>query len=212
LSSEKDSIVKSLAVDLGLSGTYAEELCSAAALDKAKAPSSLSQSELAALFSSLQRLLSMKPSPVAILDGSGRVAEVFPFPTAETAAVKTKSFSSFNEAVEALAVGQLESSFSSSRESPSLRRIRELEIAIGQQQSTIAGMEKAANEATAAAEAIYVHYQGVKGILDDYNALRKTFSPEQLREYFKPNKFVKNIDEKTGTIALEIEDKSNGAQ
>ncbi|MBI2143089.1 NFACT family protein, partial [Candidatus Woesearchaeota archaeon] len=67
LSSEKDSVVKALAVDLGLSGAYAEELCSAAVIDKDKKPQQLSQSELAALFSSLQKLLSRKPSPVAIL-------------------------------------------------------------------------------------------------------------------------------------------------
>ncbi len=205
LSSEKDSVVKALAVDLGLSGTYAEELCLAAGVDKAKKPSQLSQSELAAIFSSLQKLLSREPSPTAILDDSNNPVEVFPFPTAVAAAAKTKAFSSFNESVEALSLRQLESSVSSLRESPSLRRIRELEIAIEQQKATISGMEKAVNEATSAAEAIYTHYQDVKGILDDYNTLRKTFTSEQLHEYFKSNKLVKNIDEKTGTITLEIQ-------
>ncbi len=204
LSSEKDSVVKALAVDLGLSGAYAEELCLAAAVDKSEKPQQLSQSELAAIFSSLQKLLSRKPSPTAILDDSNNPVEVFPFPTAVAAAAKTKPFSSFNEAVEALSLRQLESSVLSLRESPSLRRIRELEIAIEQQKATISGMGKAVNEATSAAEAIYTHYQDVKGVLDDYNKLRKTFTPEQLREYFRSNKKVVSIDEKTGQITLEI--------
>ncbi len=204
LSSGKDSAVKALAVDLGLSGSYAEELCSAVGVDKAKAPSSLSQQELGRLFSSLQQLLSRKPSPLAVLDDSNNVVEVFPFPTASATAAKTKPFSSFNEAVEALLLRQLESSSSALRESPSLRRIRELEIAIGQQKATIIEMEKAAGENTRIAELIYEHYQDVKQILDDYNALRKTFTPEQLREYFKSNKKVFSIDEKTGTVTLEL--------
>lgn len=205
LSSGKDSVVKALAVDLGLSGAYAEELCSAAAVDKSKNPQQLSQSELAALFSSLQKLLSMKSSPVAIIDGNSSVVEVFPFPVAAASAVKSKPISSFNDAVEALAMRQMESSVSSLRESPSLRRIKELEIAIEQQKATIAGMGKVVSEATAAAEAIYTHYQDVKGVLDDYNKLRKAFTPEQLREYFKSNKKVVSLDEKTGQVTLEIQ-------
>lgn len=204
LSSEKDSVVKALAVDLSLSGSYAEELCLTARVDKAKAPSSLSeQQELNRLFSSLQQLLSKKPSPMAVLDDNSNVVEAFPFPTAFAAALRTKPFPSFNEAVEALAMRQIESS--SRESSSSLRLIRELEIATKQQKATIAEMEQVVSEATAAAEAVYTHYQDVKRILDDYNTLRKTFTPEQLREYFKPNKLVKSIDEKTGTITLEIE-------
>lgn len=209
LSSEKDSVVKSLAVDLGLSGSYAEELCTAAGVDKAKAPSSLSQQELDRVFSSLRQLLSRKPSPVAVLDGSGSVVEVFLFPTMFAAAARTKPFPSFNEAVEVLAMRQLESLNLASRESPSLRRIKELEIAIEQQKAMVVSMEKAVAENTMAAEAIYTRYQDVKRILDDYNRLRKTFTPEQLREYFKPNKLVKSIDGKTGTVTLEIEDESD---
>lgn len=205
LSSARDSAVKALAVDLGLSGSYAEELCSAAAVDKSKSPRQLSESELVALFSSLQKLLSAKPSPIAVLDGSGAVVEVFPFQTASAAAAKTKPFSSFNEAVEAIMMQQLDSSALASRESPSLRRIKELEIAIEQQKATISGMDKAVKEATAVAEAIYTHYQDVKGILDDYNRLRRTFTPEQLREYFKSNRKVVSIDEKTGTITVELQ-------
>lgn len=212
LSSEKDSVVKALAVDLGLSGSYAEELCLTAAVEKAKKPAQLSPAELTILFSSLQQLLSRKPSPIAVLDGSSSVVEVFPFPTVSAAAAKTKPFSSFNEAVEALSLRQFESSFSASREFPSLRRIKELEIAIGQQKAMMVEMEKVVNEATAAAEAVYTHYQDVRRILDDYNTLRKTFTPEQLREYFKSNKKVVSIDEKTGTIMLEIEDGSGGNQ
>ena len=204
LSSEKDSVVKALAVDLGLSGVYAEELCAVAEIDKSKSPSQLSQAELSSLFSSLQRLLSRKPQPLAILDGSNSPAEAFPFQTAASAAAKTLPFGSFNEAVEAVSLRQLDSSALSSEKSFSTRKVRELEIAIAQQNATVAEMEKVVKEATAAAELIYTYYQEVRQILDDYNKLRKTFTPEQLREYFSSSKIVKSIDEKTGTITLEV--------
>lgn len=204
LSSEKDSVVKALAVDLGLSGVYAEELCTTAKIDKAKNPSQMSQGEMEKLYSSLRQLLSRKLEPIAILDSSGTAIEAFPFRIAAAAGMKTKAFQSFSQAVEAVMVSRLESSVLSSRESLSSRRIKEMEFAIGQQKATISEMEKAVMENTRAAELIYEHYQDVKQILDDYSRLRKTFTREQMREYFGSNKKIKSIDEKTGTITLEL--------
>ena len=204
LSSEKDSVVKALAVDLGLSGAYAEELCTAASIDKAKSPALLSPGELKELYSALQKLLSRKPEPIAILDSSGRVAVAFPFKVAASAGLETKPFQSFSQAVESVMVSRLESSISSSRESSSSKRIKEVEFTIGQQKAAIGEMEKAAKENTRAAELIYEHYLAVKQVLDDYNRLRKTFTKEQLREYFASNSKIKDIDEKTGTITIEL--------
>ena len=204
LSSEKDSIVKALAVDCGLSGAYAEEVCSAASVDKLNKPSQLSQAESGRLFSSLKELLSRKLQPLAVLD-NGSIVEAFPFPTAATTIAKIKPFPSFNNAVEALLLLMLESSISASRTSKSSRQVKEMEIAILQQKATIAEMEKGVRENTRAAELIYEHYQDVKQILDDYNRLRRTFTPEQLREYFAANRKIKSIDEKAGTITLEID-------
>ena len=204
LSSEKDSIVKALAVDCGLSGAYAEEVCSAASVDKLKKPSQLSQAECGKLFSSLKELLSRKLQPLAVLD-NGSIVEAFPFPTSAASEAKTRPFPSFNNAVEALFLSMLESSISASRTSKSSRQVKEMEIALEQQKATIAEMEKGVKENTRAAELIYEHYQDVKQVLDDYNRLRKTFTPEQLREYFAANRKIKSIDEKTGTITLELD-------
>ncbi len=204
LSSKKDSVVKALAIDLGLSGIYAEELCASASVDKSKKPQQLSQQEIQGLFSSLQQLLSRKPSPIAILDDSSSVIDVFPFPTASAAATITKSFPSFNEAVEAVALPQLEAAAFSSKTAAFSGQIKELETVIGQQRAAVAELSKAAGEATKAAEFIYEHYMEIKQVLEDYNRLRKAFTPDQLKEYFSSNKLVRNIDEKTGQITLEI--------
>ncbi len=209
LSSGKDSVVKCLATDLGLSGTYAEELCSSASVDKLKGPSALSEKELGQLFFSLQKLLSAKPNPIAVIDDNGRISEVFPFPPAAAATAKTRQFASFNEAVEALSLLQLQSSISAPGEAALSRKIREMEIAIGQQEAMIAGMQTAAEENRKAAELIYLHYQEIRQVLDDYNRLRKVFTPEQLREYFSSNKKIVSIDEKTGTVVLEIPEDGN---
>ncbi len=173
LSSEKDSVVKALAVDFGLSGIYAEKLCSEAAVAKDKRPQQLSQQDLGSLYSALQQLLSKK-QPV-------------------------------NAALEANATAQLTAASLSSKTAAFSGQMKELEIAIGQQKAAVGNLAAAAKEATVAAEAIYLHYQEIKQVLDDYNGLRKTFTPEQLREYFSSNKLVKSIDEKTGQITLEIQ-------
>ncbi|MBI2140866.1 NFACT family protein [Candidatus Woesearchaeota archaeon] len=172
LSSGKDSVVKALAVDLGLSGFYAEELCLAAAIAKDKKPQQLSQQDLSSLYSALQQLLSRK-QPI-------------------------------NAALEAKAAAHIAETSLSSKTAPYSRQMKELEIAVERQKTAVSELGKAAQEATKAAEFIYEHYMEIRQILDDYNRLRKTFTPEQLREYFSSNKLIKSIDEKTGQIALEI--------
>ncbi len=204
LSSGKSSVVKVMAVDVGLSGTYAEEVCSIARLEKDRQPKELSASEIGLLYSSLQQLLSRKSEPIAALDDKNAIREVFPFPLKSFSAASIKSFDSFNDAVSSSVLLLLESSAVSERQASFNRRIRELEIAIEQQKATIIAMERVVQESTAVAEAIYLNYAEVKQILDDYNLLRKTFTPVQLREYFKSDKKVVSIDEKTGTITLEL--------
>ncbi|MBI2580889.1 NFACT family protein [Candidatus Woesearchaeota archaeon] len=176
LSSEKDSVVKAMAVDLGLSGTYAEQLCSSAAVDKSKKPSQLSQPELQKLYLSLRKLLSRK-QPI-------------------------------NAALEAKATAHLAEASLSSKTAAFSGQVKELEIAIGQQKAAVAEFARAAQEATKSAEFIYEHYMEIRQVLDDYNRLRKTFTPDQLREYFSSSKLVKSIDEKTGQVTLEIDGNS----
>ncbi len=204
LSSEKDSVVKALAVDVGLSGGYAEELCATAGIAKAGRPMQLSQAGMERVYLSLRELLSRKPAPVAVLGGDGNTVEAFPFPVAASAAARVRQFDSFNDAVMAVAVRQLEAVSVSSQESSFGRKIREFEIAIEQQKAMIQGMVNAVDENTRAAELIYEHYLDVKQALDDYNRLRKIFTPEQLRDYFKGNKKVVSIDEKTGAVVVEL--------
>ncbi len=204
LPSEKDFVVKSLAADIGLGGPYAEEICSMAGVDKLKQPGKVSKPEAWKLFSSLQLLLSRKLEPIGVLDDKGAVIEAFPFPVSALDKVKTASFPSFSEAVAAISLRLLDSSAEAMRTSPSTRKITEMEFAIAQQKATIQGMHIAAAESTASAEAIYLHYADVKQVIDDYLKLRKTFTPEQLKEYFKSNKKIISIDEKTGTITLEL--------
>jgi len=204
LSSEKDSAVKCMATELGLSGVYSEELCARASVDKQKKPSQLSNPELQQLFSSLKSIIAEKPNPVAVLDDKGRITDVFPFQLSATANSPTKPFQSFNEAVESISLQQLQSSATAPEQAALSRKIKEMEIAIEQQKATIAGMDAAVKENSQAAEVIYLHYQEVKQVMDDYNKFRKMLTLEQLREYFGSNRIVKSIDEKTGTVILEI--------
>jgi predicted ribosome quality control (RQC) complex YloA/Tae2 family protein len=212
LSSGKDSLVKCLAIDLGLSGAYAEEVCAQASVDKNLKPSALSDSLLQQLFSSLNTLLLKKPSPVAILDEKGLILEAFPFAVFAASKASTKEFSTFNELVLELSK-QLRGRVISPMEASLSRKIREMEFALEQQNSTIKGMEISAKENSRIAEFIYENYQEIHQILDDYNKLRKSFTKDQLTEYFGCHKIFRNIDLKTGIIEFEIEEtkKENAA-
>lgn len=60
--SDKQNLVKALAMDFGLGGVYAEKLCSLAGLDKNKKPSDIDDKDVKKLFEAVKELKSSKPS------------------------------------------------------------------------------------------------------------------------------------------------------
>jgi predicted ribosome quality control (RQC) complex YloA/Tae2 family protein len=64
--SKKENLVKTLAIDLGLGGVYAEELCMIAKIDKNLKSNQLSDTEIDSIHSAIQTLSSKEMSPQII--------------------------------------------------------------------------------------------------------------------------------------------------
>jgi len=101
--SDKDELVKTLAVDVGIGGAYAEEACLIASVDKTVNPVDASDEALKKVFDSILELVKkakyLPLSPRVIMSGDS-VFDVTPFPLKFYEAKVSKDFQSFNEALD----------------------------------------------------------------------------------------------------------------
>lgn len=195
-SSKKDSIVKTLAVNIGLGGIYAEELCIISKIEKTK--SKLSLQDISVLYKILKSLLRKKIKANTVDN------EVLPFELEFFKNRKKIFYASFNEAMDAELSKAIKEKQVSDVNQVKNKELERINIILQQQQTTIDGLEKSSEENQRKGEFIYEHYEEVKKILDDINKAREKFSWNEIKEKLKGHKVVKQINEKEGKITIEI--------
>ena len=152
----KDSVVKFLAVDLGLSGTYAEEICLRARIDKNKEPKKATDEERKGILETIKAIMETKPNPVVFLKNS-EITDAVPFELEIYSGLEKRYFESYGEAIE----------FASPKEkiSETQARINNIKRIISEQEAKMAEMEKEAEESRRKGELIYENYAKVKSAL-----------------------------------------------
>jgi len=191
--SKKDSIVKTLAIDLGLGGLYAEELCKRADLDKSKKKPD--DKEMGKLFKELKGLFNEKVKANKFGD------ELFPF---ELACGTEKHYESFNKVLDDVltekVVKEVQDKFVKEKQTKEDRT----KLIIKKQEERATALERGSKENHRKGELIYEHYNEIKELLDSINADRKKMSWDELKKKYKKNKLVKSIDEKKGILVVDF--------
>ena len=190
--SDKESIVKSLAIDFSLGGTYAEEALARAKVTKDKKQSDLTGKEQKQITQAVQGLFQEHISAQA----SGSTITPFTLITKEP---KT-SYPSFSSAIDAQFTKPPEHKEVEAHK----EKIAKIDIIINEQQQKITGFEKSAEENQRKGEVIYEHYTEIKEILSTINDARKKYTWKEIKERVKGHETIKEIDEKKGTITLEF--------
>ena len=72
------------------------------------------------------------------------------------------------------------------------------------QEAKIIELQKSADENQRKGEAIYEKYQLAFSILEEIKKARKTHSWKEIKEKLKGHKIIKEVNEKTGEIVLDI--------
>jgi predicted ribosome quality control (RQC) complex YloA/Tae2 family protein len=195
----KDSLVKALAVDLGLGGVYAEELCLLSSLNKLSKPQLLGIDGIKKILSSWQQLLKKKPQPVVVFKDK-TMHDVVPFPLRYYDGLEQKEFNSYNEALDFALTKAVLDEEKQLRERPKQQAIAALERRISEQRQMIQTLSKAVEENTRKGELMYEHYQELQQLLSAVKS--KKSSLQQLKE---KHKILKNLDEKTWRITVELQ-------
>ncbi len=198
--SELNMGVKSLAVGLGFGGLYARELCALAKIDDSK--EKFTKTDLKKLFSSLQDLIKKGSSLNPIVCKS----EIFPFKLESTncESEETKSFETFSTAIDSVFSKKILSSHTDAQLSTRNSALDKIKRIVNQQKRTIKGLEVSAKENQEKGEAIYHRYQELDAILKELNLIRKKHTWEEIKEKLKGHKTIKLIDDKNGTITVDI--------
>ncbi len=191
---KRESIVKALAIDLGLGGPYAEELCFRSGVDKSKKKADKKDAD--ALFDKLREMLSEQ---IKANKAENRI-----YPIELKTQKPEKLYNSFNSALdeelsEAIATGQKNEKLKSWQ-----KKISSIKKILEKQEADIEKFKREHDEAKRKGELIFENYAAIKEILDELNKAMKKYSLKDIKEKLKGHKTIKELNEKEKAIVIEL--------
>ncbi|NQU79191.1 fibronectin/fibrinogen-binding protein [Candidatus Woesearchaeota archaeon] len=206
IGSDKESVVKALAIDFGIGGVYSEEICIIAGVDKALKPVQLSDVECRGLFSAAKSILSCAMNPIIYYSDKEKsdVKDITPFPLKFYEGLSHDVFSSFSEALDTILTKKDEARAVEQAESSATNKIDKVHDMISKQEQRIEGLERSETENQRKGEIIYENYPLVQKAITEMAELGKELSWKEVGKMFKNHKVVHTVDPKTGEFALEL--------
>ncbi|MBW2971931.1 NFACT family protein [Candidatus Woesearchaeota archaeon] len=202
--SDKENLVKSLALDLGLGGVYAEELCMLAGIEKGLKSAQLSDKEVKSVFDAITNLKDKQISTTIYKVAEGQIKDIVPFELKFYKDLQKESAEMFNEALDKILTTKIEKKAIDSAENAAKTKIGKIEEMISQQRLRISGLEVSEKDNQRKGELIYENYPLIQQVIEQVKELRKTLSWKEVKEHFKGHKLIKGVDEKTGEVTLEL--------
>ncbi len=197
---DKASIVISLAVDLGLGGVYAEEICNISGIDKKK--TRIGHDEVKKVYNAIKELKD-NFSPSIYYDNE-TIFDIAPIELSSYKEKKHEKMDSFNLGM-AKYLDEIESFREKTKKMSRYdNEKKKLSSIIKSQEIQIKGLEKSAEEAQSKGEAIYSNYPALNKVIEDLAKARKTYSLKEIKEKLKGHKIIKDLDEKYKKIAVEV--------
>ena len=193
--SKKDSLVKILALDLGLGGEYAEYLCREAKLEKTK--KLLSREEVKELYHCIQQLKKKRICPIIT-----KQREIYPFALMEEAEpAKTTTFS---EALDSILTTKVEKKKQTEQELVLKKTSDKQQKIVEMQKLNKLRLEQEYEFFQRKGELIYQNYLLVRDILEQLKEARKTMSWQEIKGKLTAHKIIKQINEKDNEIIVEL--------
>ena len=187
--SSKENTVKALAVDLGFGGTYSEEVCLIAGIDKNKKPDAKDAPKLC---KAVSELLTRKMHPMIVDE------DVVPIELAVYTSPQ-QEFSTYSEALDAYLT-----QFKDFKKSPKEKQMEKLSRIIETQKKKIGELGQQELGVRAIGEQIYQNYALIAEILTEVNKASEKHSWKEIQEKLKGHKIIKSINTKDKKAMVEI--------
>lgn len=188
--SERKNLATSLAIEIGLGGLYAEELCKRVGLDKDKLPSEANEEDIQKIIAGIKAILSL------IEESKGYIyeKEITPFPLLDKEVVDATS--KYNEAINTL--NPLE------KISPYQKKIEALGKMISQQEKSIRQQKEKIELNKKKGETIYENYAALQKLKDVVKELRKEKDWQDIEKELKKEKKIKSVNLKEKKIIVDL--------
>mgnify|MGYP001155948839 CR=1 FL=1 len=200
--SEKE-IVKTLAVDLGLGGIYAEEILKIASIDKKS--KTITDEEVQKLNSAIKEFMKISPSPQIITDEKGNIIDIIPVALSAYERYEKKQLESYSKAFDEVLWTAHKTETVKESTSAHDKKIEKVKKMIRMQESSFKKLKQSEEESTKVAELIYSNYQLIDDLLKQIKIARETMSWQEIKDKLKGHKIIREIKEKEGKILIELE-------
>lgn len=198
-SSNKESIVKSLAIDLSLGGIFAEEILFNLKINKSNKIDTISDSEIEKIYTSILNLKNIKLKPFTCEHS------FYPFEL-NILEKETKQYTeTFSEAINKTVFENYIQQEKNKTESIKKQSISKLDKVITSQSIQLKGLDKSQEENQIKGELLYKYYNEIKQILDYITQNKKTLSWQEIKTKLSENKLFVSLDEHNGAIELNLE-------
>lgn len=198
--STKESIVTTLALDLGLGGIYAEEICARAAVSKDTKPT---KEELHYLYDALRKLLKdLEESNPFLIKEENKIIDVYPCAIQRYAGIQEAC--SFLEAIDKSIPHESAVAAFSPLKKTENKTVVKLQTMIRMQEAQIKTCEQEYDENQKKGDFVYEKYKQIEEILTRLNEARKTKSWQEIKKAAKQHPVIKQINEKNHEIVVEL--------
>ena len=201
LKGSKKNLVKTLAIDLGLGGVYAEELCLMANVNKNK--EEVDDKDIKSLFKAAARLRDSEIKPSIVYE-SDEVIDIVPVELEFYKGFKKKQFETYNDALDSVLTKVLVKQDKEQKLSKHQKQIEKLKTIVEKQEQHVKRLEQDIEDNTKKAELIYKNYMLVDNILKEIRKAREKYSLIEIKQKLKGHKIVKDVKEKDKDIVLEL--------
>ncbi len=198
-SSNKESIVKALAITFNLGGTYAEEACFISGIEKNSTVKVVDEKKYSQLYKNVKLLLNQEPKANIVVD------TIFPFILKSHENEEKREYASFSDAI----LENYDKLIHIESKKDSNKEVEKIQNIIAEQMQLLKECEEGYTENQRKGEVIYEKYQEIDAILKVVKEARLKHSwntiKQKLNENPKFKKTLKDIDEKTNSIIIELE-------
>ena len=191
------TVVKTLAVQCGLGGVYAEETCLRAGVDKDL--TDISDEQVRSLYDAMGPLFSEQIEAYSV-EKDDQV-DVIPFPMKLFEDRQHTPYQSFNDALDALYAPTLQNV----QQSKGSKKRRRLEKIKESQEQLLEQAHQGIKRNEMAAETIYSHYQEIAWLLEQVRLGQESRSWDEIREKVEQVPFVKKFDLSTKKLILDFD-------
>ena len=205
LNKSKNDIVRTLAITINLSGSYAEEICARARIEKNTYSEDLTEEEIITLYEEMQGLLEKikknQTKPVSVIKQEKPIT-ILPF---EFQSYPDVSYRPVSQMVRGLELF-IKQTVHEKQESKTQKQFEKIQRQLKQQQQAIHDLQEKTIKQKHHGEILYLHFQQIDQLLKEIQKRMNTKDKTDLIEFLTEHKLIESFDISSQTIQVILPD------